>query len=209
MTGFGWFVSRDRFCIGCIIWDIKELWDHPTWANAGWLAADIGCAILPFVPAVGGVARLVKGADKVADIWRPAEMAFGGGREIERTADFSKFSGRTGQWDGVISISRADFEDLYMAGRWGNTPKSLAGGKYAHDLIYGLAPEGYQIEKYLGKGSRLDMLKQGHIIEIKPYHEGVNPVTHCFGQISKYQLAHYSEFHRFADRISFIGYVWV
>ncbi|OGS56641.1 MAG: hypothetical protein A3K60_01375 [Euryarchaeota archaeon RBG_19FT_COMBO_56_21] len=84
-------ILETLFDAGCILWDIKELWDHPTWENAGWLLVDIGCAAVPFLPAIGGVARLVKGADKVADIWRPADKAFEGGRAIERTDDISGF----------------------------------------------------------------------------------------------------------------------
>jgi hypothetical protein len=42
------------FDIGSIVYDIKQLWDRPTWENAGWLLADIGCALVPGLPAVAG-----------------------------------------------------------------------------------------------------------------------------------------------------------
>jgi RHS repeat-associated protein len=37
-----------------------EFYENPTWENAGWLLADIGGAVIPFVPSVGAARHLAK-----------------------------------------------------------------------------------------------------------------------------------------------------
>jgi RHS repeat-associated protein len=38
-----------------VVWDVVEFVRDPSAANAGFLAADVGCMLVPFVPAVAGI----------------------------------------------------------------------------------------------------------------------------------------------------------
>jgi hypothetical protein len=58
-----------------------DLYNDPSWGNAGWLALDVVGAVVPFVPAVGAVRHagkigdLIGGADKVADALKAGDKA--------------------------------------------------------------------------------------------------------------------------------------
>jgi hypothetical protein len=58
-----------------------DMYNDPSWGNAGWLALDIVGAVVPFVPAVGAVRHagkigdLIGGADKVADALKTGDKA--------------------------------------------------------------------------------------------------------------------------------------
>jgi len=67
---FDWLID-----VFSIAFDIGELWSHPSWENAGWLAADVVLGVVPYVPAGAGPAakalkateKTVKVVDKVGD----------------------------------------------------------------------------------------------------------------------------------------------
>jgi len=61
------------FDVGCIIYDIHELWKNPTWGNVGWLLLDVGCLILPGVPALSPVLKATKWFDKANDVRKIAD----------------------------------------------------------------------------------------------------------------------------------------
>ena len=60
-------ILETLFDIGSIIWDIGELINNLNWENIGLLLLDIGCAFVPFLPALGPGIRAAKIIDKVAD----------------------------------------------------------------------------------------------------------------------------------------------
>lgn len=89
------------FDVACIIWDVWELHNNPSAENWGYLTLDVVCAAIPFLPAIGGVVRLGKGAEKLYEGWRAAdkvidaeravEKTYEGARAAERAEDFSNF----------------------------------------------------------------------------------------------------------------------
>ncbi len=71
----------------------------------------------------------------------------------------------------VFDVSRAGFEEAQAEGVFGNQPMPLAEGNYAHSLLGpGQAP------KALGPGSFPDQWDTNGFTEIKPYHEGIDPL---------------------------------
>jgi len=66
-----------------------DLYNEPSWANAGWLALDVGCALVPFVPAVGAVRH----AGKIDDAAKAVGKLVGRGDDV---ADAAKAADKTG-----------------------------------------------------------------------------------------------------------------
>jgi len=65
-TGLVW---ETVFDIASTLWSAYDLVTDPSWANAGWLALDIGGLIIPFVPSTGQIAKAgVKVAGKADGI---------------------------------------------------------------------------------------------------------------------------------------------
>jgi len=57
--------ALDAASVGLSAYDFYE---DPSWANAGWLALDVVCAVVPFVPAVGVVRHAGKIDDAVSAV---------------------------------------------------------------------------------------------------------------------------------------------
>jgi len=106
-----------------------DLYDNPSWANAGWLALDVVCAVVPFVPAVGVVRHAgkidnaisaVKGlfgkSDKAAQVLKNAEVGkkgeevvtaglkqeFGEGKDVLKNVTGKFDDGSTTRFDDVV-----------------------------------------------------------------------------------------------------------
>jgi len=77
------------FDIGSVVFDIKQLWDHPTWENLGWLVVDVGCALVPGLPAIGGIVRAGKMTDKAFDAARAADK-IGDLYEVRNAEDLTR-----------------------------------------------------------------------------------------------------------------------
>jgi RHS repeat-associated protein len=88
--GYFWDYVVD---VGFIAYDIYTLVKEPSWENAGWLALDVGLAILPFVPAAAGATargvkntdRIVSGGNKGLDIIRASDDAIKGVDKVNDT----------------------------------------------------------------------------------------------------------------------------
>jgi len=80
-----------------------------------------------------------------------------------------------------VRLSRSDFVDAYGSGDYKGEPIQLAAGKYA---------------------------RPGEIIDVKPYHEGVNPFIEHSDQVSLYREAHYNIF-RVYPKFRFVLYEFV
>ena len=63
-SGHAWDVVFDIVFIGIGIYDFVK---NPSWSKAGWLALDIGLAIIPFIPAISSARHLNK-VDDVMDL---------------------------------------------------------------------------------------------------------------------------------------------
>ncbi len=71
----------------------KDMWDNPSWGNAGWLALDIVGAAVPFLPAVGAVrhgAQLLGKVDDVADAAKGVDKAVDAGKALDKTSHVAK-----------------------------------------------------------------------------------------------------------------------
>jgi RHS repeat-associated protein len=62
-----------------------DLYEEPSWTNLGWLALDIGAALVPFVPAAG----VVRHADKLHDAAKWVGL-------VDEARDAAKLGGRLG-----------------------------------------------------------------------------------------------------------------
>ena len=66
------------------------MYNDPSWANAGWLALDVVCAIAPLVPAVGVVrhaGKIEKILDKSADAAKAVDKATDAAKIIDKSGD--------------------------------------------------------------------------------------------------------------------------
>jgi len=110
------------FDIGCIIYDIYELQRNPTWGNVGWLLLDVGCLILPGVPALSPVLKATKWFDKANDVRKIADK----GEDLleVRNADEAIDALRKSQ-SGKVTLKAGD--DIPAWRVYGG--KSLVGGK--------------------------------------------------------------------------------
>ena len=69
------------------------MYNDPSWANAGWLALDVVCAIAPLVPAVGVVrhaGKIEKILDKSADAAKAVDKATDVAKVADKGADAAK-----------------------------------------------------------------------------------------------------------------------
>jgi RHS repeat-associated protein len=97
---------ESAFDIGCIAYDIYQLWNHPTWGNAGWLALDVVCLIAPGVPALSPALKTVKWGDKAIDA----------GRTGDKAGDFSRFFKTMDNYDDFWRTASKD-EHFYESWR--------------------------------------------------------------------------------------------
>ncbi len=109
VNGHFWDYVFDAVFIAIGIYDfIKE----PSWSKAGWLALDIGLAILPFIPAISSARHLGK-VDDVIDIASGLNKidnvndALGGLRYADDVLD-------TGQDIGTYLLKNADGDVIYV-----------------------------------------------------------------------------------------------
>jgi len=79
-----------------------DMYENPSWGNAGLLLLDLGGAMLPYVPAVGAVRHagkidnLVKGADKASDVAKKVPNPHGrkGGKAHQAGVEKAKSKGK-------------------------------------------------------------------------------------------------------------------
>jgi RHS repeat-associated protein len=205
------FTPETGFDLLCVGYDVLQLWEHPTWENAGWLLADIGCALVPAVPAVAGA--LGRGAKVV-------EKGFEAGRAAERGVDFARATERLreggyvmeelGQDMYKIQLSKALRNEIIASGKYGKMPFGWKSGNIAHDMVREAFSDAYQAEKYLGKHSRVDFLLRGggEIVEVKRWRQGIDPVKDFGAQLERYSQAHIAELGK-NPKIKLLLYEWV
>ncbi len=103
----------------------------------------------------------------------------------------------------VKYISRAGFDEAQSEGAFGNQPTSLAQGNYAHNVLgSGQAP------RALGPGSFPDQWDTNGFTEIKPYHEGIEPLQEFSSQLGQYRQAFQERF-GYAPSVRLILYRYV
>lgn len=102
----------------------------------------------------------------------------------------------------IRDVSRAGFDEVRSEGAFGNQPLQLAQGNYAHDVL-GSGPS-----KALGPGSFPDLWDTNGFTEIKPYHEGINPLEEYGSQLGQYRQAFEARF-GYAPDVRLILYRYV
>ncbi len=89
-------------------------------------------------------------------------------------------------------VPRGGYEEARGEGAFGNQPAQLAEGNYADRYFKSeLDSQGFETSKNLG-GRFPDAWRQGEIVEIKPYHPGINPFVEYSGQVQSYMELHYA-----------------
>ncbi len=95
----------------------------------------------------------------------------------------------------IRDIFTGGFEEARGEGIYGNEPMRIARGHYAEDLIKPeLQDQGFNTQDPIFGRLRPDAWREGEIVEIKPFHEGINPFQEYRGQISSYIDAYRVQF---------------
>jgi len=81
----------------------NDMYQNPSWENAGWLVADVIGAVLPFVPAAGIIRHAGK-IDNVVDLVRGAENTTDAVQAVDKASDgkktyqtYTKTNSKTGE----------------------------------------------------------------------------------------------------------------
>jgi RHS repeat-associated protein len=124
-----WFIDW-----ASIAYDFYELCAHPSWGNAGLLAADVVLGIVPFVPAgAGPLTKAVQHGDDVVDIIKgtvnKADDIADAARGINKLDDAVKATFRGGEY---TEVTLKPGDKIYRAYEAGN-PLSNPISKYATD----------------------------------------------------------------------------
>ncbi len=99
--------------VASVVLSAVDMYNDPSWSNAGWLALDVASAIVPFVPAAGIVrhgskvvdaAKSLLGADNAVDAAKVAENGLDAGTDASKLAEGPK--GRHGKMDHRNAISK-------------------------------------------------------------------------------------------------------
>lgn len=185
------------FDVGSVGYDIWELWNNPSWENALWLTLDVGALLIPFVPSVAGpLARAAKAAVKGVNA---LDNTLDASRAVSTSADLLRITNRLEDLSEPVYVLNLSgdvlnrFDDLYKAGRYGDMPKQLALGKYVDQFVKSGFKNFDTSSSILGRNFP-DAWRSGGIIEIKPFHEGVNPFVKYSEQIGRYRNAHFDRF---------------
>ncbi len=132
-------IIETLFDVGCVAWDIEELWNHPSWENVGYLLLDIGCAAVPFLPAIGGIVRLGKVVEKTVETTKVVEKGLDVVRTAERAEDFSDFFRWMDEGGDFRYIDEADHysqsQDVFRRGLGEHTGIVNPKGMEAHHIF--------------------------------------------------------------------------
>ncbi|EYE87298.1 hypothetical protein Q428_14025, partial [Fervidicella metallireducens AeB] len=130
--GYFWETILD---IGSIGWSAYDLISKPSWANAGYLAWDIGATVIPFVPG-SYTAKGVKAVSKVDD--------------VVDTAKVVKNTGRTGKQARLREIAKDDKVSSALRGEIKRDINQINRGKRTTIRV----PNGYQMAHKRGYEAR-------------------------------------------------------
>jgi len=157
--GQAWDWIPDAISIGL---SAADMWNDPSWENAGWLAADIVLGVVPFVPAVG----VVRHADKIADVLKLGDKAADAIKAGDKAVDAAKKvpnpHGRKGGpahqrgVDEAAEKAKVEFPGgkPRKEGRI-DTPGGTKGKRYGDVVVYdknGKAIKVYQVGETLADG---------------------------------------------------------
>jgi len=150
-------------------------------------AANVALDLFGLVPLAGDVGKLARGT-------RVADLVPFAGRLGANANNLAPIVGRSGN---VFDISEEAFQAAYQAGRYGDMPERLARGRFAHEAIQD-ALHGFNVGPAIGPSARggslfPDAWRQGHVIEIKPWHGGIIERS-WQAQIDRYIGAHVTRF---------------
>jgi hypothetical protein len=147
--------------IASIGFSAYDFYQEPSWENAGLLLADVGAALVPFVPAIGVIRHAGK-LEKVADVFKGADKATDAAKAVrgaEKTGEAAKTIGKA--------------EDAGQGIRFSGTrnPKISSAamrGQAAHKAYN--PGSGYIKEYRLPSGTRVDAIdfQNRTIRELKP-----------------------------------------
>jgi len=102
----------------------------------------------------------------------------------------------------VVDVSTGGYEEARSEGLLGNQPEPLAKGNYAHQVL-GSGPS-----RAISPGNFPDQWDTKGFTEIKPYHEGIDPLTEFKSQLDRYSQAFYIRF-EYAPSVNLILYRYV
>ena len=72
--------------VGSVVLSAKDLWNEPTWGNAGLLALDVVAAAIPCVPALG----IVRHAGKAAGVGKAVDKGTDAAKAVDKSIDATK-----------------------------------------------------------------------------------------------------------------------
>jgi len=85
-SGHGWWsIVTDVISIA---FDVQQMVSHPSWANAGWLALDVGLTLLPGIPA--GAGPIAKAVDKSIEVVKGADKILEGTKDVKNAETAAK-----------------------------------------------------------------------------------------------------------------------
>ena len=119
----------------------KDMWDNPSWGNAGWLLLDIGAAAVPFLPAVGVVRHAgkiddlidaIKGGENATDVGKSTKAAKEGIYDAKSTSG-KPYVGQSkdldSRLDRQVKVGKISPEEAAKANL-----KEVPGGKTAREI---------------------------------------------------------------------------
>lgn len=173
-TGHFWDYILDGFFI---FLGIKDFIENPSWSKVGWLALDIGLAILPIIPALSSARHLNK-IDDVIDLTKTYgyidDFADAGG--VIRKANKADFAGDG--WNMVQGLSKTD--DGF----------TISNHLIGTDIHKTFMNGGKTINRFNKVDGIDDTLKI--IYELKPYNK--RSIRKGIKQLYRYQNAVFEEF---------------